>query len=76
LVAHCGIMSKIELETFNITVKHIDVIHEGSQIVFFRQQYATWANKFQVSFTEMRTKYGMVYTFNLVDSKKLLNYKV
>ncbi|KAG5671285.1 hypothetical protein PVAND_001490 [Polypedilum vanderplanki] len=54
---------------------NLEFIRLHSKVDYFKQQFATWNDKFQVNFTEIRTIYGLGFSFNLLDSKKLLHYK-
>ncbi|KAG5673243.1 hypothetical protein PVAND_003306 [Polypedilum vanderplanki] len=53
---------------------NLEFMRRHSKVDYFQQQYATWNDKYQVNFTEVRTFYGLAYSFNLLDSSKLLHY--
>jgi hypothetical protein len=53
----------------------LNFIRNASLIGWFRQQHATWNRKFQVNFTEVRTYFGMAFTFNMMQADKLMNFK-
>lgn len=70
-------ISLIQLKFFddNITKPfNLNFIRQHSKVDYLKQQYAAWNDKYQVNFTEVRTYYGLGYSFNLEDSSKLLDY--
>lgn len=45
-------------------------IKNWSQIDWFQNQFATWNKKFQPEFTEVWTKSGIGFAFNMLDPSK------
>ncbi|KAG5667483.1 hypothetical protein PVAND_015463 [Polypedilum vanderplanki] len=75
-LSQCYINGNFTYEKLGINFKSIDRMRHESQVEYFKQQFATWNYKYQVDFTEVRTYFGMGFSFNLVDSEKLFNYKI
>lgn len=42
---------------------------------WFKEQFSTFNDFVQPIFAEIRTKFAMGYTFNIIDADKLLNFK-
>jgi hypothetical protein len=49
----------------------MEILLESAQDEWFMDQLATWNGKYQVNFSRALTMYGIAFSFNLVDSKKL-----
>ncbi|KAG5668707.1 hypothetical protein PVAND_016636 [Polypedilum vanderplanki] len=66
----------VDYKPLNVKIKGLENIKTQSQIDLFLQQNATWNEKFSASFAEILTTFTVGFSFNLIESEKLLNYKI
>ncbi|KAG5667482.1 hypothetical protein PVAND_015462 [Polypedilum vanderplanki] len=66
----------VSRKDFKVTEYYYKILNEIAPDEWFKQQYAIWNDKFQVNFSRnFIYNKGIIYTFNMMDSKNLLNYK-
>lgn len=53
----------------------LETIKKLSRVEWFRNQSATWNEKFQPQFAEIWTTRGIGFVFNSIDGEDLLNYE-
>lgn len=58
---------------YELSSKVIEFIRNSSMKHWFELQVATWDRKFVPEFSEVLTKRGMAFAFNIFDSSELLN---
>jgi hypothetical protein len=71
----CNNMFRFGYQGDKITLASIlKAFKKTSQAKWFEQQSASWKEKFQVKFAEVRTSRGIGFSFNLIDDEELLNF--
>ena len=52
----------------------IPALKENSQIIWFREQFSSFNDKYQPEFAEIRTSRGMGFTFNMIEADEMFNF--
>jgi hypothetical protein len=60
-------------ENYNITPAIMKYMKKDSPREWFKKQFATWDEKFTPRLTEIVTRRGIAFTFNMINASELLN---
>lgn len=65
----------LDIETLNKSENFLQKVKKLYQTKWFSQQTASWNNHYQPEFTEVLTRRGYGFAFNLLPESKLLTEK-